>query len=158
MTKTTETAPERLWRLYVPDFGRCYYEPDYVRIPQGAMEYVRADLVLSTALAREAAKHLTSWLDMDFCECEGPGHSCGRTQVERCRDKLLASAERAEESDVAWRPIETAPTDGSEVLGSCGGRVFQMYLGPFGEWLDEKDRVFRPLYWMPLPPPPEASK
>ena len=38
---------------------------------------------------REAALHLTNWLDKDECECEGPGHQCGRTQVERCRDQLL---------------------------------------------------------------------
>lgn len=57
-----------------------------------------------------------------------------------------------------WRPIETAPRDGREVLGSFGGRPFEMYLGPFGDWLDMKDRVRDPRYWMPLPPPPEVNK
>lgn len=44
------------------------------------------------ALIKEAALHLTNWLDKDECECDGPGHWCGRSQVERCRDRLLLAA------------------------------------------------------------------
>jgi len=44
-------------------------------------------------LASDAAKHLTNWLKMGLCECEG-GHSCGYYEVERTRDDLLSAAER----------------------------------------------------------------
>lgn len=29
----------------------------------------------------DAVKHLNDWLSMGLCECEGPGHSCGATQI-----------------------------------------------------------------------------
>lgn len=40
----------------------------------------------------EAAKLLTRWLDTEECECEPYGHSCGRPDVVRVRDDLLALA------------------------------------------------------------------
>ncbi|HCP79384.1 MAG: hypothetical protein CML16_03300 [Pusillimonas sp.] len=52
---------------------------------------------IPNSLAQEAAKHLTSWLDMDSCECEGIGHSCGRTEVKNCRDRLLEAAPEPKE-------------------------------------------------------------
>lgn len=51
-------------------------------------------------LARDAANHLTNWLEMDICECEG-GHYCGYNEVKRTRDALLEAAERQPAPDVA---------------------------------------------------------
>lgn len=159
MTKSTETAPERVYlniaiRRNIVSFGGWDTIPG-----EHLTEYVRADLVLSTTLAQEAAKHLTRWLDLDLCECEGPGHSCGRTEVLRCRDKLLAATAQAGEDGAAWRPIETAPRDGGVFLGSCdGGCPFEMSMGPFGDWITAGHAIIKPTHWMPMPPPPKVNK
>lgn len=67
-----------------------------------------------------------------------------------------------------WRPIETAPRDGTDVLVAGDGWVDAASFGPtkyhgYG-WLDAGDRAHwdsytaRPLsgvtHWLPLPPPP----
>ena len=36
-----------------------------------------------------AAEHLTNWMDMDLCECEG-AHTCGYQGVKKTRDQLRA--------------------------------------------------------------------
>lgn len=48
---------------------------------------------LRSNLALDAATHLTNWLDMNWCECEG-GHTCGYNDVKRTRDALLVAAEQ----------------------------------------------------------------
>ena len=57
---------------------------------------------LPSRLAASAAKHLSNWLNMDLCECEG-GHTCGVTEVRRCRDQLLkaANAPAPDEREIA---------------------------------------------------------
>src|SRR5678816_3491045 len=35
---------------------------------------------IDPGLALDAANHLTNWLDMDLCDCEG-AHTCGYTEV-----------------------------------------------------------------------------
>lgn len=30
--------------------------------------------------AQLASKWMGTWLEEDLCECEGPGHSCGKTE------------------------------------------------------------------------------
>jgi len=59
-----------------------------------------------------------------------------------------------------WRPIETAPKDGTEVLVYCSG----FYVSSFtsGSWYDPGAPEFdilgtglEPTHWMPLPAPPE---
>lgn len=69
-----------------------------------------------------------------------------------------------------WRPIETAPRDGTRILG-YGPAGFELKpVFAVLEWLpsSEKWAVFpneateydyeacRPIYWMPLPAPPES--
>jgi hypothetical protein len=41
-------------------------------------------------LIERTIKHLSNWLEMNDCECEGPGHYCGRTQVYADREQLRA--------------------------------------------------------------------
>jgi hypothetical protein len=61
-----------------------------------------------------------------------------------------------------WRPIWTAPKDGTDVLVSlwnrAGERCAAVAFYQDGEWwMNDPDDapVFEPTHWMPLPPPPE---
>src|SRR5690625_4126058 len=36
----------------------------------------------------DAVKHLNDWLSMGLCGCEGPGHSCGATQIRNTIEAL----------------------------------------------------------------------
>lgn len=76
----------------------------------------------------------------------------------------------------SWRPIETAPKDGTAVLlgsakdgGAWVGKyvpVYQSGYRPNNPWfsvmltcehLPAKPPYLRPTHWMPLPPPPEQA-
>jgi hypothetical protein len=57
-----------------------------------------------------------------------------------------------------WQPIETAPKDGTTILGFwCNG---EMHTGSIcnGEWIPawehQNNNWDIPTHWMPLPPPP----
>lgn len=59
-----------------------------------------------------------------------------------------------------WQPIETAPTDGSEVLlfGSLGSLLIpdrRRLVGTYSRgWWSDRTPVYDVTYWMPLPRPP----
>lgn len=59
-----------------------------------------------------------------------------------------------------WQPIETAPKDGTEILGAWyyGGWSYQPMIWRNG-WVKKFDAMslLNPSHWMPLPPPPEAQ-
>lgn len=69
---------------------------------------------------------------------------------------------------IEWRPIETAPRDGTEILvfepakGEYGSQYIavvsfkeQGWNGPkWYETLNEEHTVDEPTHWMPLPKPP----
>lgn len=63
-----------------------------------------------------------------------------------------------------WQPIETAPRDGTRVLGyelndptdTCPYAVMR-FRGEYG-WVNAGWTGLEPTHWMPLPPPPEESK
>ena len=70
----------------------------------------------------------------------------------------LAQAAQAE----GWRPIETAPRDGTEVLANTSGlgRVVVYWDDEESQWgtgLGYLDRG-APTHWMPLPPPPTSAE
>lgn len=69
-----------------------------------------------------------------------------------------------------WQPIETAPKDGSVVLGYwvasldgidvTGDKCYALTLWMGGEWVsaDDCDISFAdPTHWMPLPTPPQGG-
>lgn len=64
-----------------------------------------------------------------------------------------------------WQPIETAPMDGTPILGFDGSNMTTIYywkgrIFP-GEWslcapgLYAEDDEYLPTHWMPLPEPPK---
>lgn len=55
-------------------------------------------------IAREAAQHLSVWLEHDECDCDPAGHSCGREAVVRTRYELQELAD-------APLPAAPAPTE-----------------------------------------------
>lgn len=58
----------------------------------------------------------------------------------------------------SWRPIETAPKDGTEVLiWDSHMRVRRIGFYDFG-WYDQEGRIACPTHWMPLPEPPKSEE
>ncbi len=68
-----------------------------------------------------------------------------------------------------WQPIETAPKDGTEILVCITYNLpddewetVQWVDGwRSGKWFRYHDKIyipFPPTHWMPLPPPPAATK
>jgi hypothetical protein len=81
-------------------------------------------------------------------------------RVTSALDSLATWRERAERAEAAlqWRPIETAPRDGTHVLTFWNGNTHLV------DWLDDKSPYFLdrqwngyPTHWMPLPLPPTAD-
>jgi hypothetical protein len=66
-----------------------------------------------------------------------------------------------------WKPIETAPKDGTSILLSDGKWVGEGYYsehsgGTWWEagshWTDAHDGQIYPTHWQPLPPPPSEGE
>jgi hypothetical protein len=60
-----------------------------------------------------------------------------------------------------WQSIDTAPRDGTVVIGFDPSNVGNDYLNNVefmrwinGAWLDPATHTCRPTHWMPLPEPP----
>jgi hypothetical protein len=63
--------------------------------------------------------------------------------------------------DMEWQPIETAPKDGSLVLGFGPHEQRRTYIEAIqhyrGKWtITWMDGYGEPTHWMPLPEPPHA--
>ncbi len=59
-----------------------------------------------------------------------------------------------------WQTIETAPKDGTVILGfvphDCGGYILSLCYTGYERWSGTVDfNDFYPTHWMPLPNPPE---
>lgn len=87
-----------------------------------------------------------------------PDH-CFRTE----EDAIAAWNKRAPTHGAGWRPMETAPTDGTRVLCAfCKGETPEVLYFSDGIWYSELERegqtsfIFQPTRWMPLPEPPGA--
>lgn len=63
-----------------------------------------------------------------------------------------------------WQPIETAPKDGTAIIGAWDSKIFEnrWFIHPVifenGIWIhywdQDEDHVLYPTHWMPLPEPP----
>jgi hypothetical protein len=60
-----------------------------------------------------------------------------------------------------WRPIETAPKDGTEVLVYVHRRMGPLFMGATNstgkQWWSRNLGDVKPTHWMPLPAPPEVE-
>jgi hypothetical protein len=59
-----------------------------------------------------------------------------------------------------WRPIETAPKNGTRVLVAFDGRAWEAHykVGVFGpQWWAENGGILHPTHWQPLPPTPSPE-
>lgn len=68
-----------------------------------------------------------------------------------------------------WQPIETAPKDGTPLLGFMptyykgkGGFSVIIWMkgsrSPNGDWYDNRAWITQPTHWMPLPTPPTQQQ
>ena len=55
-----------------------------------------------------------------------------------------------------WRPIETAPKDGTHILAFHNGSIWTVWWSDTQMWHDSNDYDYRPTHWMPLPKPPSV--
>lgn len=78
----------------------------------------------------------------------------------------VAELKRTLQAAVAsqWKPIESAPKDGTEILGYAGGDVAGVeWRTRWGYWsllvcgAHAEDGEWWPTHWMPIPPPPEIT-
>lgn len=79
-------------------------------------------------------------------------------------DQLREYAVRAVREATQWRPMETAPKDGTEVLLEFKkAKIIEIGNHFQGEWINREDAPLslvygeRPYGWMPLPPLPEKK-
>jgi hypothetical protein len=90
------------------------------------------------------------------CHCP----SCHDTEIGQLEAEIEALRQRAERAEVAlqWRPIETAPRDGTFVLTrSPYGQVCQDFADSNSSEMICQSWSGNPTHWMPLPPPPDAA-
>jgi hypothetical protein len=63
-----------------------------------------------------------------------------------------------------WLPIESAPRDGTNILGCDGEKMTAVYWNYFGYWelsvcgIYTEDAEWHPTHWRPLPAAPVAGK
>lgn len=93
--------------------------------------------------------------------CGGSGHKDdASTYIEELEAKLARLREAQ-----GWRPIETAPRDGTRIMAyepSADSKNHEIWWeddcgGPFQGWTDDWDTEPEPTHWMPLPEPPQET-
>jgi len=73
---------------------------------------------------------------------------------------LLSGPPEPSVEDVAWQPIESAPTDGRNVLVFCprasdhGYKRIRLTWRKDGKWQGANNTLWPPTHWRPLPAPP----
>lgn len=70
-----------------------------------------------------------------------------------------ADAEKVKRCDCAWRPIESAPKDGTSVLLFTVDGVMEGYFshGSWQNYVCGGPAEYFPTHWMPLPTPPNGG-
>jgi hypothetical protein len=90
--------------------------------------------------------------------CYGEYRSKDNLKKEReVRAELLIEIQAVlQAANPQWQSIETAPRDGTPILGIDKNKIFIVSYLRY-EWQDLSfvPRILTPLHWMPLPPPPQ---
>jgi len=114
------------------------------------------DKILSAvACAGKASHHTAGWNDDDTYTRDD--HT-GNTPVERIQNAANEAAQAWGTRTDPWQPIETAPKDGTEILGYAGG--FLLLSWRDDEWHEEtfEESGWNPTHWMPMPAPPKETE
>ena len=72
-------------------------------------------------------------------------------------DVNMGEAWSPPESPPAWQPIETAPTDGTIIIGCTQGEEQSHEMCYVcGEWVEPNEEYldYEPTHWQPMPAPP----
>ena len=100
---------------------------------------------------------MREFTDCVFCERLG-NPDLDPPRCKGCDQAFDAGRER---SQVEWKPIETAPKDGTHVLVMTKDRIVQIaYCGDGEFWWRafEHGQIYpQPTHWMPLPDPPKLK-
>lgn len=83
----------------------------------------------------------------------GAGECVDRAEWSACAECILAAADAA-----AWKPIESAPRDGTHILVPMkfiGADVVAYDLGAWRETTNMLRLKDEPTHWQPLPAPPK---
>lgn len=86
---------------------------------------------------------------------------CFQAPPDYCKDLALAAWQARATAAEGWRPIETAPRDGKQVLilfgPNCNGNGNTTFFGVWRnhDWFEAScDEYLDPTHWMPLPAAP----
>ena len=63
-------------------------------------------------------------------------------------------------NEMEWKPIETAPKDGTPILACDEGSypyIVEWFEYGSGVWIGADKMYWSPDYWMPLPSPPSKA-
>jgi hypothetical protein len=98
------------------------------------------------------------WLDV---EREVLAWGCPEESHTDTAEKYLALFNAPPQKADGWLPIESAPRDGTKLLGawksSRGDRVGVMKFTLSNVWTDEASYAVDPTHWRPLPAPPQKD-
>lgn len=81
------------------------------------------------------------------------GCQCAQ-RAEQSEVAALRTRVRELEAAQAWRPIETAPKDGTRILAYGGWGIAIIWWSSWLEWYDGEGAHLEPTHWQPLPSPP----
>jgi len=113
---------------------------------------------------------------LDGMDGFGASHPSTYTDsMEDVQKRLTVAKRRIIDAVAGWRPIETAPKDGTEIIGLHGDffsvppkrpgyMVASMRFDKGSEeldtdpaWCGPEEEEYTPTHWMPLPQPPEEE-
>ena len=117
-----------------------------------------------TRISDERLAEIISMCDSDAESYERQGDAPALRWAKTSREEAAALRELRTYRKEAWRPIETAPKDGSRVI--CCGPQLAVAECEWCYWHGAKAGWYRsnqppevhPTYWMPLPAAPEPQE
>ncbi len=71
----------------------------------------------------------------------------------RLFDALTAMTSELDEP-TGWRPIDSAPKDGTAILGWCEPYGIRLLYWAMGDYWSSSDSIYEPTHWQPLPEAP----